>query len=97
MTLPVLGLFFIIPPHGSRKGEPDDFQPFLDIIADQLRSAYWDGIGEVADGSWRLVYVLAHAHHASFIQQTASCSCDAQVSYTSPNKVDAHHMLSIYR
>ena len=29
MTLPVLGLLFIIPPHGSQKGEPDDFQPFL--------------------------------------------------------------------
>ncbi|KAL0042142.1 hypothetical protein WJX77_004487 [Trebouxia sp. C0004] len=53
MTLPVQGLFFIVPPHGFRKGEADDFQPYLDIIADQLRSAYWDGIGEVVDGSWK--------------------------------------------
>ena len=53
MTLPVLGLFFIVPPHGVKKGEPNDFQPFLDIIADQLRSAYWDGVGEVTDASWK--------------------------------------------
>ena len=53
MTLPVLGLFFIVPPHGFRKGEPDDFQSFLNIIAYQLRSAYWDGIGDVTAGSWR--------------------------------------------
>ena len=45
MTLPAMGLLFFIPPHGPKRGEPNDFQPFLDIIADQLRHAYWYGRG----------------------------------------------------
>ena len=46
---------FIIPPHAPKRGEPSDFQPFLDIMADQLRHAYWCGIEGVVDGSsaWR--------------------------------------------
>ncbi|KAL3146480.1 hypothetical protein ABBQ32_000737 [Trebouxia sp. C0010 RCD-2024] len=48
-----MGLLFIIPPHGPKRGEPNDFQPFLDIIADQLRHAYWYGIEGCVDGSWR--------------------------------------------
>ena len=55
ITLPAMGLLFVIPPHGPKRGEPNDFQPFLDIIADQLRHAYWYGIEGCVDGSWRQV------------------------------------------
>ena len=53
MTVPALGLVLIIPPHGDHRGEPNDFQPFMDIIADQLRHAYWYGVEGVLDGCWR--------------------------------------------
>ncbi|DBA87957.1 hypothetical protein WJX77_009453 [Trebouxia sp. C0004] len=58
MTLPAMGMLFVIPPHGPKRGEPNDFQPFLNIIADQLRHAYWYGIEGCVDGSWRLVQTL---------------------------------------
>ena len=57
MTLPDMGLLSVIPPHGPKHGEPNDFQPFLDIIVDQLRHAYWYGIEGCVNGSWRQVQI----------------------------------------
>lgn len=44
MTLPALGLLCIIPP-GPNGTEPSDFQPFMDIFADQFRYLYHYGVG----------------------------------------------------
>ncbi|KAL0054794.1 hypothetical protein WJX82_002411 [Trebouxia sp. C0006] len=50
-TLPALGLVCIIPPN-SKGGEPEGFQPFMDIFADQMRYLYQYGV-QVFDGSHR--------------------------------------------
>ena len=52
MTLPALWLLCIIPPHGPNNGEPDDFQPFLNIFADEMRMLFHYRV-EVLDGSWK--------------------------------------------
>lgn len=55
MTLPALWVPFIVPPYGPNHGEASDFQPFLEIITDELSFLYHDGLVEVKDASWRYV------------------------------------------
>lgn len=53
MTLPAIGLMCIIPPYGHKRGERSDFQPYMAILADQIRFGYHYGFEGVIDGSWR--------------------------------------------
>ena len=50
MTLPALGLLFFIR-LGPDSGESSDFQPFMNIFADQMRYLYQSGVEDVFDGS----------------------------------------------
>ena len=54
MTLPALWLLCIIPPHGPKSEEPDDFQPFLNILAVEMRMLSHHGSAmEMPEGSWK--------------------------------------------
>lgn len=53
MTLPSTWVSCIIPAQGKHKGEPKDFQPFLDIVADELNAYYHVGLEGVMDSTHR--------------------------------------------
>lgn len=53
MTLPATWIFCIVPAKGKDKGEPKDFQPFLEIVVDELNAYYQCGLKDVQDSSHR--------------------------------------------
>ena len=48
MTLPALWVSMIVPPYGSKHGEANDFQPFFEVMMDDLNYQYVAGT-EVGD------------------------------------------------
>ena len=52
MTLPATWLSCIIPAQGKKKSEPNDFQSYTEILADELNFLYHIGI-EVSDSTHR--------------------------------------------
>ena len=75
MSLPAIGLMCIIPPHGQKRGEPHDFQPYMNILADQLRFGYHYGFAGMVDGSWRQAFDTCSFYMPASIHYTwALCS-----------------------
>lgn len=64
MTLPALWICTILPAYGPSKGEPDDFNPFFDILADEAEYGYHFGVENVQDSTWRYI-----ARHCEFYKK----------------------------
>lgn len=55
MTLPALWVSCIVPPFGIKGQEADDFQPFTEVIVDDLNLQYMAGTNDVEDSTYRCI------------------------------------------